>query len=124
MRRGAPTNRQHASGCRGQGAVDSRTSPSTSPRASKGGFSSQRNDDGSLTVFDPDGRVIAPVPPPVALPDSGAVILRNEAAKNGITIDPRTNLVRHNGEGLDLAMAVDALLPIAYKLNAAQRVEG
>ena len=31
--------------------------------------------------------------------------------------------VRHNGEGLNLAMAVDAPLPIAYKLNAAQRVE-
>jgi hypothetical protein len=89
----------------------------------EGGFSSQRNEDGTLTVFDPDGRAIAPVPPPVVLPDSGAAILRNDAAKKGITIEPRTNLVRHNGEGLDLAMAVDALLPIAYKLNAAQRVD-
>jgi hypothetical protein len=44
-------------------------------------------------------------------------MLREDADARDLHIDHDTNLVQHNGHGLDLHAAVDALLPLDYKLD-------
>ena len=83
----------------------------------EGGFSAQRNDDGSLSFFEPDG---TPIADSLLLPNitgNAEDMLREDADARGLHIDHDTNLVQHNGHGLDLHAAVDALLPLDYKLG-------
>ena len=78
----------------------------------EGGFRAERQPDGSVTFYEPDGRVLKPRAPLTKLPGVGDTILRSRHGAQGLHFDHRTNMLQYNGSGLDLHAAVDALFTI------------
>lgn len=75
----------------------------------EGGFRVELGSDGSCHFFTPRG---APIPeaPVSQVPDDDPVdALRRNHREDGLRIDPMTGLPRWDGEGLDLASAIDSL---------------
>ncbi|MBI2203809.1 MAG: DUF222 domain-containing protein [Candidatus Rokubacteria bacterium] len=78
------------------------------------GYQVTRQPDGALQFRRPDGRVLADVPPPVAVPADPVHVLRSRHA--GLRIHPRTACPDWHGERLDVGWAIDVLHPRANPL--------
>jgi hypothetical protein len=79
------------------------------------GYQVERQPDGELRFWRPDGRLLANVPPPPAIPDDAVKALRarNEAA--GLHLDAQTTCPGWLGERLDVGWAIDVLHPRALQ---------
>ncbi|HET9489896.1 MAG TPA: DUF222 domain-containing protein [Methylomirabilota bacterium] len=77
------------------------------------GFQVDRQPDGTLRFQWPDGRLLAEVPPPAAVPTDPADALRSGHVAQGLNIHPRTSCPGWLGERLDAAWAIDVLHPRA-----------
>ena len=77
------------------------------------GFSVERRSNGALAFRWPNGRIIADVPPPAAVPAEPMDVLRTEHEAHDIRIDARTSTPGWSGERLDLGYAIDVLHPSA-----------
>jgi hypothetical protein len=79
------------------------------------GFQVDREPDGALRFRRPDGRLLAEVPAPPAVPTDPAHALRSHHAAQGLNIHPRTSCPSWLGEHLDVGWAIDVLHPRALK---------
>ena len=77
------------------------------------GFQVDREPDGALRFRRPDGRLLAEVPAPPAVPTDPAHALRSHHAAQGLNIHPRTSCPGWLGEHLDVGWAIDVLHPRA-----------
>jgi hypothetical protein len=79
------------------------------------GFQVERGADGELRFRRPDGRSLAAVPPPVAVPADPVEALRACHRAQGLVIDARTACPSWLGERLDLGWAISVLHPLATR---------
>jgi hypothetical protein len=79
------------------------------------GFQVERLPDGTLEFRRPNGRILPEVPPPSAVPDDAAAVLRAAHVAQGLRIDARTARPGWTGERLDVGYAIDVLHPLAAR---------
>ena len=84
----------------------------------EGGFKIQINEDLTFSFFDARGRLV-PRSPLLGGGDIEALIEENEQA--GVDIDSETCKTHWDGDGIDLAYCVDALLSVSGKLAVPRR---
>jgi 5-methylcytosine-specific restriction endonuclease McrA len=77
------------------------------------GFRVDRRPAGALRFLRPDGRLLAEVPSPAAVPADPVQVLRSTHAAQGLNIHPRTSCPGWLGERLDVGWAIDVLHPRA-----------
>jgi hypothetical protein len=80
------------------------------------GYRVERDADGTLRFYRPDGRPIPAVPPPAAVPADPVAALRAHHRAQGLDIHARTALPDWAGERLDLGWALDVLHPLANRV--------
>jgi hypothetical protein len=74
-------------------------------------FQVEREADGALQFFCPDGQPLPEVPTPPAVPADAAGAIQARHRADGIAIGPRTACPISGGERLDLGYALDVLRP-------------
>ncbi len=79
------------------------------------GYQVARGSDGALRFRRPDGRPLAEVPPPAAVPADPVEALRASNDSNGLRLDARTACASWLGERLDVVWAIDVLHPLAQR---------
>jgi 5-methylcytosine-specific restriction endonuclease McrA len=77
------------------------------------GFQVERQPDGELRFYRPDGRPFPEVPPPPAVPSEPVAALRARHEAEGLRLDPATATPDWFGERLDVDWAIDVLHPLA-----------
>ena len=80
------------------------------------GYSVAREVDGELRFWAPNGRLVPAMPPPTAVPDAPATIVRTWSEERGVWIGASTACATGVGGRLDLAWAIDVLHPRAKRL--------
>jgi 5-methylcytosine-specific restriction endonuclease McrA len=79
------------------------------------GYQLERMPDGALQVRRPNGRLLAEVPAPVAVPADPVEVLRTRHAADGLRLHSRTTCSQWLGERLDVGWAIDVLHPLARR---------
>jgi hypothetical protein len=79
------------------------------------GYQVDRQPDGALSFWRPDGRPLPEVPPPSAVPADPAQALRARHDAQGLRLHARTACPGWLGEHLDLGWAIDVLHPLATR---------
>src|SRR5882672_8000650 len=77
------------------------------------GYRMERQPDGQLRFWRPDGRLLPDVPPPAAVPADPVHTLRARHDAQGLRVDARTSMPGWLGERLDVGYAIDVLHPLA-----------
>ena len=77
------------------------------------GYRMQRQPDGQLRVWRPDGRPLPDVPSPAVVPADPVHALRARHDAQGLRVDARTSMPGWLGERLDVGYAIDVLHPLA-----------
>jgi len=73
----------------------------------------ERQPDGQLRVWRPDGRPLPDVPSPAVVPADPVHALRARHDAQGLRVDARTSMPGWLGERLDVGYAIDVLHPLA-----------
>jgi hypothetical protein len=81
------------------------------------GYRVERQIDGELCFWRPDGRLLPQVPPLTAVPTDPVGVLRAQHDAQGLIIHPRTSMPGWLGERLNVAYAIDVLHPLAVDRN-------
>jgi len=82
------------------------------------GFQVARGPDGALRFKRPDGRPLAEVPAPAAVPEKPVEALRASNDAQGLRIGARTACPGWLGESLDVVWAIDVLHPLAQRRHS------
>src|SRR5207249_6582914 len=77
------------------------------------GYQMERQPDGELRFWRPDGRLLPDSPPPPAVPADPVHALRARHSAQGLHVGPRTAMPGWLGEHLDVGYAIDVLHPLA-----------
>jgi len=77
------------------------------------GYQVERQPDDALQFRRPDGRPLAEVPPPPAVPADPVGVLRAGHVAQGLRLDARTTCPGWLGEHFDVGWAIDVLHPLA-----------
>jgi hypothetical protein len=77
------------------------------------GYRVERQPDGALRFYRPDGRLLPAVPAPARLPADPVAALRADHEARGLRLHARTALPHWAGEQLDLGWALGVLHPLA-----------
>ena len=77
------------------------------------GYRMERQPDGQLRVWRPDGRLLPDVPSPAVVPAQPVHALRARHDAQGLRVDARTSMPGWLGERLDVGYATDVLYPLA-----------
>jgi 5-methylcytosine-specific restriction endonuclease McrA len=77
------------------------------------GYQMEREADGQLRFWRPDGRLIPDVPAPAPVPTDPVHALRARHDAQGLHVHPRTGMPSWRGERLNVAYAIDVLHPLA-----------
>src|SRR5207302_1687409 len=77
------------------------------------GYRMERQPDGQLRVWRPDGRLLPDVPSPAVVPAQPVHALRARHDAQGLRVDARTSMPGWLGERLDVGYAIDVLHPLA-----------
>jgi hypothetical protein len=77
------------------------------------GYQMERQPDGELRFYRPDGRLLPQVPPPREVPDDPETVLRAQHEAAGLRLHARTAMPGWLGERLDVGYAIDVLHPLA-----------
>jgi len=80
-------------------------------RLHEGGFHVERQPDGTLRFYTPDGDRIDPCPPPAAVEGDGLSLVMAENEARDLGIDARTSLPHNYTPRFDLGGVVSSLLP-------------
>jgi hypothetical protein len=88
------------------------------------GYRMERQPDGELRFWRPDGRLLPDVLPTAAVPADPVHALRARHEAQGLPIHPRTSIPSWQGERLNLAYAIDVLHALALKARPARDVAG
>ena len=83
------------------------------------GYQIQRQADGGLTFYRPDGRLVPDVPDPPSLPPDPLGVLRETNVAHGLSLISHTITPGWLGERLDVGWAIDVLHPLALEPAAA-----
>jgi len=79
----------------------------------EGGYRLEREPDGTLRFYRPNGQLFPQVPPPPPVPPDPASVLRAQHEAAGLHLDPATATPDWFGERLDVGWAIDVLHPLA-----------
>ena len=77
------------------------------------GYRMERQPDGQLRFWRPDGRLLPDVPSPAVVPADPVHALRARHDAQGLRVDARTSMAGWLGERLDVGYAIDVLHPLA-----------
>ena len=77
------------------------------------GYQMERQPDGQLRFWRPDGRPLPDVPSPAVVPADPVHALRARHDAQGLRVDARTSMPGWLGERLDVGYAIDVLYPLA-----------
>ncbi|RLB45798.1 MAG: hypothetical protein DRI90_28045 [Deltaproteobacteria bacterium] len=80
-------------------------------RLHEGGFRVERQADGTIQFFTPDGKVIDPCPVPPAVEGDGLALVMADNEAHGLHINDRTSLPHNYSPRFDLGTVVSGLLP-------------
>ncbi|RLB64087.1 MAG: hypothetical protein DRI90_05495 [Deltaproteobacteria bacterium] len=80
-------------------------------RLHEGGFRVERQADGTVRFFTPDGEVIDPCPAPPKIEGDGLALVMADNEAHGLYIDDRTSLPHNYSRRFDLGTVVSGLLP-------------
>src|SRR3989441_1108465 len=77
------------------------------------GYQMERQPDGELRFWRPDGRLLPDLPSPATVPADPVHALRARHSAQGLHVGPRTAMPGWLGEHLDVGYAIDVLHPLA-----------
>jgi hypothetical protein len=85
------------------------------------GFQCERQPDGELRFWRPDGQLLPEVPAAAAVPADPVHVLRARHETQGLRIHARTAIPGWLGERLDVGWAIDVLHPLAAQMTTVTR---
>ena len=77
------------------------------------GYRVERQHDGTLRFWRPNGEIVPQVPAAAPVPADPVGALRGSSEAYGLTIDPRGSIPNWTGERLDVPYAISVLHPLA-----------
>ena len=77
------------------------------------GYRVERQDDGVLRFWRPDGEIVPEVPTPASVPAEPVSALCEGNEAYGVTIDPRASIPNWTGERLSVPYGISVLHPLA-----------
>ena len=79
------------------------------------GYGVERQRDGELRFWRPNGEVLSEVPPGAPVPSDPVAALRESNDARGVAIDPRKSIPNWTGERLNVPYAISVLHPVAVR---------